>query len=338
MSGAFGDLAEIIKKRLQRQGIGFEADVRSSEIPWEILKEVSAQDLIEFGFESEFVGRLPVVVVFDELTKEDLVEILKNPNNPIILSKRQDFRSYDIDIKFEDKALEKIAELAAAEKTGARGLVSAMERVLIPFEKKLPSTDIKRLLITREVVENPDDELKAIQKDPENRKRLSRFEKQEKREAGDIKAFIASRANDLRETFGLDLYEKRFELVAEIYLKKTSDINTALEDFTEMHQRIKEEEAELYGKLDIQISFDESAIDELIRESIDTDQDAGTLAFQLAKKLEYGLKLVRDRSGESEFTITAAAVTNMEQYINGLVKTLYRGDLEFAETEDREGD
>ena len=90
MSGAFGELAKIIRERLQSQGLGFEADVRSAEIPWEILKEVAAQDLISFGFESEFVGRLPVVVVFDELTKEDLIEILKNPNNPIIISKRLD--------------------------------------------------------------------------------------------------------------------------------------------------------------------------------------------------------------------------------------------------------
>ena len=90
MSGAFGELASIIKKRLQKQGIGFEADVRPTEIPWEILKEVTAQDLVEFGFESEFVGRLPVIVVFDELSKEDLIEILKNPNNPIIIGKKRD--------------------------------------------------------------------------------------------------------------------------------------------------------------------------------------------------------------------------------------------------------
>ncbi|MGE5842310.1 MAG: AAA family ATPase [Deltaproteobacteria bacterium] len=109
MSGAFGELGNIIKRRLQKQGIGFEADVRPTEIPWEILKEVTAQDLVEFGFESEFVGRLPVTVVFDELTKEDLVEILRNPNNPIILSKRLDFKAYGIDIKFEEAALVKIA-------------------------------------------------------------------------------------------------------------------------------------------------------------------------------------------------------------------------------------
>ena len=87
------------------EGIGFEADVRPTEIPWEILKDVRAQDLIEFGFESEFVGRLPVVVVFDELSKEDLAEILRNPNNPIIISKRMDFRAYGIDLKFEENRI-----------------------------------------------------------------------------------------------------------------------------------------------------------------------------------------------------------------------------------------
>ena len=84
MSGAFEGLIDIIKKRLKLQGIGFEADIHSSEIDLDILKEVRAQDLIGFGFESEFVGRLPVIVVLDELKKDDLVEILKNPNNPII--------------------------------------------------------------------------------------------------------------------------------------------------------------------------------------------------------------------------------------------------------------
>ena len=102
-------LTDIIKKRLQKQGIGFEADVTPNEVPWEIMKEVTAQDLVEFGFESEFIGRLPVIVVFDELTKNDLKEILRNPNNPVIVSKRQDFKAYGIDIKFEDEALEKIA-------------------------------------------------------------------------------------------------------------------------------------------------------------------------------------------------------------------------------------
>ncbi|MBA7716731.1 ATP-dependent Clp protease ATP-binding subunit ClpX [subsurface metagenome] len=187
MSGAFGELAQIIRKRLQSQGIGFEADVRSTEVPWEILKEVTAKDLIDFGFESEFVGRLPVVVVFDELSKEDLLEILKNPNNPIIISKRLDFMAYGIDIKFEDEALMKIAEMAAAEKTGARGLVSAIEKALISFEKTLPRSGLKRFLVTLDVVEHPEGQLEMLLKNPEDLDRRERFERAKEKELEDIK-------------------------------------------------------------------------------------------------------------------------------------------------------
>lgn len=324
MSGAFGDLAEIIKKRLQKQGIGFEADVRPSEIPWDILKEVSALDLIEFGFESEFVGRLPVVVVFDELMKEDLVEILENPNNPIILSKRQDFGSYGIDIKFESKALEKIAELAAQERTGARGLVSAVEKVLIPFEKTLPSTQIKRLLVTPELVDDPEKELLAVKEDPDGPERVERFQKSAGEELENIKKFITARADDYREKSKIDIYDKRIELIAELHLQSTMDVNTTFDDFVEMYSQIKMAEASLLDKLEVSVAFDDSAVDELIRQAMETGQEAGALTLQLAQKLEYGLKLLRDRSGIDSFNINSEAVTNMEKYINDMVKKFYR--------------
>jgi ATP-dependent Clp protease ATP-binding subunit ClpX len=336
MSGAFGDLAEIIKKRLQRQGIGFEADVRPTEVPWEILKEVAAQDLIEFGFESEFVGRLPVVVVFDELSKDDLVEILKNPNNPIILSKRQDFRAYGIDIKFEDGALAKIAELAAKEKTGARGLVSAMEKVLIPFEKNLPSTDIKQLLITPELVDDPDAELLSLKRDPDDRKRLERFERGGQQELDNIKAFVASRVKDFQQTSGLEIYEKRVGLIAEIYLKTICDINAAFDDFVQMVGQIKREEDNLFEQLDTNVTFDDSAVDEIIRQALETEEEPRSLALKLVKKLEYGLKLVKDRAGIEDFVISGEAVTDMEKYINGLVKKYYQQEYNLHHPESKE--
>ena len=324
MSGAFGDLGNIIKKRLQKQGIGFEADVRSTEIPWEILKEVSAQDLVEFGFESEFVGRLPVVVVFDELTKEDLVEILKNPNNPIILSKRLDFKAYGIDIKFEEEALVKLAEAAAKEKTGARGLVSAIERVLIPFEKHLPSTLIKRLLVTSELVDNPEAELKRLKEDSYDAEMRSRFEAAARRELESVKTYIEGRNKDFGRVPGLEMTDSRRELIAGIYLGKISDVNTAFEDFVAMYHEIKSEEASLAHDMELDVTFDSGAIDELLRRSIATGQDAGSLTFQLAKKLEYGLKLVKDRSGVDHFVVTKDAVLDMDKYINDLVKRYYR--------------
>jgi hypothetical protein len=297
--------------------------VRPTDIPWEILKEVAAQDLVEFGFESEFVGRLPVIVIFDELRKEDLVEILKNPNNPIILSKRLDFNAYDVEISFEDDALAKIAELAAQERTGARGLVSAIEKVLIPFEKHLPSTPIKRLLVTPELVVDPEGELKKLREDHDSAERLRRFKKAEEKEIEDVKAFIQSRAKEFRHRSGLEITDMRAGLIAKIYFKKISDVNSAIDEFSSIYEQIKVEESSLFNEVDIHVTFGEDAIDELIRRAVDTDQEAGILAYQLAKKLEYGLKLVKDRYGNEDFLITKEAVTDMEKYINDLVKRHY---------------
>ena len=324
MSGAFGALTEIIKKRLQKQGIGFEADVSPTEVPWEIMKEVTAQDLVEFGFESEFIGRLFVVVVFDELTKDDLVEILKNPNNPVILSKRQDFKAYGIDIKFEEGALEKIAEIAAKMKTGARSLVSAVEKVLMPFEKHLPSTEIRQLLVTPELVDNPKEELARLKETYNDPERIERFENMRRKELEDIAGFIAERKKDFRQLAGIELTQERRELIGEIYLKTTTDINNAFEDYKRMYKQVRDEEILLAEKLDISMSFDESAVDELIRQSIESNREPGPLAFYIAKKLEYGLKLVKDRSGIQHFTIGRDAISDMEKYINNLLKKYYR--------------
>ena len=155
---------------------------------------------------------------------------------------------------------------------------------------------------------------------------MERFERAAKQELENIKEFIASRANDFHQISRLEIYDRRIELIAEIYLKTTTDINTAFKDFTQMYNEIKLEEASLFDKLEINISLDESAIDELISLSIITEEEAGSLAFQLANKLEYGLKLVRDRTGMENFVIHGDAVTDTENFINELIKKSYRQD------------
>jgi len=328
MSGAFEGLTDIIKKRLQRQGIGFEADIHPSEVSMDILKEVRAQDLIEFGFESEFIGRLPVIVVFDELTKDDLVEILKNPNNPIILSKKKDFMAYDINIQFEDEALEKLAEMASQEKTGARGLVSAVERTLMPFEKHLPSTITDRVLVSPELVENPEQELKRIDSnrdmmDPEMEERFVRGGVNEKQR---VKRTIAERAKEFESQSGLELSEDRIDLIADQTLKSMSDIDSAFIDFKEMYDQTKAQNEELFSQLGIDVSLADSAIHEIIRIAIDQDRDIIEVCVSLANQLEYGLKLVKDRIGFEAFTITKEAVLDPEKYIDSLIKKYYSQD------------
>lgn len=165
MSGAFSGLQDIIRRRLNQQPLGFQHVFSESvdEIAdQDIYKQVRSEDLIKFGFESEFVGRLPVVLALNDLDVEGLYRILKNPNSTVILGKKRDFKAYGIDIHFEDEALRQIAEQAYEEHTGARGLVRVVDRILLKYEKMLPDTHITEFTVTKEVVENPEHSLNLL--------------------------------------------------------------------------------------------------------------------------------------------------------------------------------
>jgi ATP-dependent Clp protease ATP-binding subunit ClpX len=166
LSGAFNGLEDNIKRRLNKTRVGFRTvrersdDREASRTAF--LQQVSSEDLIEYGFESEFVGRMPVLAVLEPLIVEDLYAILRNENCGVVLGKKRDFEAYGIDLSFTDEALLRLAELAAREQTGARALVSVCERALLKFEKALPSTDIDTFTVTAEVVENPEAELRRL--------------------------------------------------------------------------------------------------------------------------------------------------------------------------------
>jgi len=229
VSGAFNGLDEIIKKRMRKEGIGFGAQIRSKDERAEYLRHAKAEDLIEYGFESEFIGRLPVIVVFEKLEIEDLYHILKNPNNPIIIGKKRDFKSYGIDIQFEDEALYKLAERAYEEKTGARGLVSAVEKVLLKFEKKLPSTDIRRLVVTPSMVEEPAGELEKLLKLDQGEEMLARFEVLVNGEKQVIKEIIRRREGELLRKHGRVIRDGRVEIIADRVVDEGFDIDAVYE-------------------------------------------------------------------------------------------------------------
>ena len=166
VSGAFNGFEDLIKSRLNRNSLGFKAETERSQNHEadrvSYLKQAITEDLISFGFESEFVGRLPVVAVLEPLSVEDLYQILKSPTSSVILGKKRDFLAYDIELTFEDAALRRLAQQASTEQTGARALVSVCERALLKFEKALPSTDIRSFSVTADVVKNPSLELQKL--------------------------------------------------------------------------------------------------------------------------------------------------------------------------------
>ncbi len=153
--GAFAGLDKIIDQRVGRKGIGFGADIRSvtERNEGELFSEVLPEDLLKFGLIPEFVGRLPVLGVVENLDQETLVRILSEPKNALVKQYRKIFELEDVELEFTDDALGAVAEQAIARGTGARGLRAILEEVLLGVMYELPSrTDVAKVVIDADVV------------------------------------------------------------------------------------------------------------------------------------------------------------------------------------------
>ena len=324
MSGAFNGLEELTKKRLNQEGIGFGAEIRSKDERAEYLKQVKAEDLISFGFESEFIGRLPVTTVFEKLEVDDLYAILKNPSNPIILGKKKDFKSYGIDIQFEDEALYELAVKAYEEKIGARGLVSAVERVLIKFEKRLPSTDIRKFVVTRSVVEDPGQELIRLLQDPCHPEILGKFEALLSHEKMTLKQSILDRETEFKKRYGIVFREGRIDLIVNRMIEKGYDVNTVSEEMVEIQQQVEEFERDFQRRTGIDLQFSEEAINRITEILLNEDGKGMGLFSRLSKDYEYGFELIRDKTGQREFIVTRETVDDPEGYLNRMIREIYK--------------
>ncbi len=320
MSGAFGELSDIIQRRLRQKEIGFGAKIRDTENPWEIFRQVRSEDLIAFGFESEFVGRLPVTAVLERLTKDDLHDILRNPNNPVILAKKQDFAAYGIRAKFDDGALRYLAEMAFAENTGARGLVSAIERALLPLERRLPSTPLRHLPVTEAMARNPEAALAEMEQPEREAEIKSRFEALREAERDRIRAYLTERKGSLSQRHNLSLTPSRIELVSDFYVRRLMDVGAVLRRIKSFADDVKNIELYFYKSHDINIVMEDDAIDFLIERIISARGDVDSLFKQINLDFEYGLKLVRERTGRNRFFITREALESPDAHIGRLLQ------------------
>jgi len=326
MSGAFTGLDEIIEKRLNRQGIGFGAEIRSKEERAEYLKEVKAEDLIQYGFESEFIGRLPVVTVFEHLEVEDLYNILRSPKSPIIMAKKKDFKAYGIDLQFEDEAMHRIAEKAFHERTGARGLVSAVERVLLKFEHLLPSTNIRRLAVTRAMVDDPAGELQKILQNPEDPRKEDLFRRLVEEEERVLKESILKKEAELQERYRIHFTDRRIELLTKRTVEKRVDWDLAMEEVLAVQQAADHFAQFFSSRNEVQLSFTEEAIDRLVEKVWDEGLDPAVFLKQSFQNFEHGLKLINEKTGKREFSVPPEGIESPQNYLNQLIRETYKGE------------
>lgn len=156
--GAFDGLDKIIAQRTSEKQLGFGSEIKSKSVGGdtnELLRKLEPDDLRAFGFIPEFIGRLPVLVALDALSDEDLIRILKEPRNAPLKQYKKLFSLEDIDLEFTDDAVKTIAQKAVKLNTGARGLRTILEKLMLDLQYEIPNkaTNIKSLTVTKESVE-----------------------------------------------------------------------------------------------------------------------------------------------------------------------------------------
>ena len=160
--GAFDGLEKIVESRLDRSSIGFNAEIASKQTReiGELLKKVTPQDLVKFGLIPEFVGRVPINVTLQGLDKDALVKILKEPKSALIKQYKKLFEFDGVRLDFEEDAIEAIADRALERKTGARGLRSIMEDVMMDVMYRIPSDEsIIKCVVTKGAVDGTSEPL-----------------------------------------------------------------------------------------------------------------------------------------------------------------------------------
>lgn len=264
VSGAFMPMAESIKQRLSTSDIGFgSAEDEEIEDVTEYLKQVETHDFIKFGFEPEFIGRLPVRVALENLIAEDLEQIMLNSEGSILSQYIEDFNGYKISVRFNDEALRAVAEEAAHEKTGARGLMTVLERSLRHFKFELPSTAIRDLEIDEATIRDPDSRL------------------------ADLLSNQSSAQDHLLQ----------------------SEVKAFADRFKEEHGLV--------------LTFDADAVHRLVEISLHDGKTMRGLCEERFKDFQYGLKLVAQNTGNTEFHITQAVVDDPNSEVSRLVLESY---------------
>ena len=170
--GAFCDLEAIIDRRIGVKGMGFGAEIQAKGTNrniGEVLRAVQAEDLIAFGLIPEFVGRLPVVATLDALAEDALVDILTQPKNALVKQYEKLFEFEEVRLRFSDGALRAVARQAYKRKSGARGLRSILEKVMLELMYDIPSrVDVEECVINEEVIEQGSNPLLVLKQEQES--------------------------------------------------------------------------------------------------------------------------------------------------------------------------
>lgn len=154
--GAFDGLDKVVQRRIGEKTIGFNSEINDKEVDVRaLLKKIQPEDLMKYGLIPEFIGRLPVIVTLEDLSKDALVRIITEPKNALLKQYKKLFAMDNVELEIESDAIERVAEKAIERKTGARGLRSILERIMTDIMYEIPSrNDVRKCIITKGTIDN----------------------------------------------------------------------------------------------------------------------------------------------------------------------------------------
>ena len=226
--------------------------------------------------------------------------------------------------------LQMLAQQAAAENTGARGLVSAVEKTFIEFEKQLPSTQIKKFPATTDLIKDPQKSIQELAASPNDGKSADVFEKLAQEERRWIIQHLELNKKHLSAKYNLTMTPSRMNIVAQFYAKNVMDIENVVKHIKSNYDEIKLIELYFYKNHDINIVLEEDAIDFIMEQLIEAPIQLDNIFKKVNMDFEHGLKLAREKTGHSRYFITRQAMLDPEAYIRRLIQS----ELGAASTQD----
>ena len=209
--------------------------------------------------------------------------------------------------------------------TGARGLVSVMERVLLPFEKKLPSTRIKKFPATLDIIKNPQSSIEKLTRasDSHFNKMFKSLDQEERQR---ITQYLDSNKAHLENKYNLTMTPSRVNIVAQAYAKNIMDIESVVKHIKSQYDDIKKMELQFFKDHDMNIVLEEDAIDFIMEQLIQAPIDLKDVYQKVEMDFEHGLKLAREKTGRSRFFITRQALLDPEAFISHMIQSEFDSD------------
>ena len=207
--------------------------------------------------------------------------------------------------------------------------MSVLEKAVLHFEKKLPSTEIRFFVVTPEVVKDPKGSLKAILENLDAHKLVETYEKVFAKDKASTTRIILDKKEYYLEAYGPACTEERIDLIATWHLLSGMQLDSLFEEVVSMINEIREFESNFAQRKKVQIRFTEDAVDEILNQAVTQGRSATAICRRASEDYDYALKLIMDKTGQQEFVIPGEAIKDPESYINELIRTSY-GTAPFA--------